>query len=957
MKQFMRSPYRTRSTSKSRAPVQSYISSHHVSSPTKALTFHEGDEESDEIEDAASPKRTNYHNQQTPKTPGQIEAHEDADVYMQDCCNTHDVRMPDGSIVYRRHSHGHSHRSIPRPSYSPVVVASDKPAKSSGLVWYVLLSLLMVSLLGPWALNQITHKPPSFIGQKGQEGAMMTQGEEREETGGGCIACLGRYERKCLTCSLLNFSFPADFDQIISHVLRTMRDDLQSHRFVDEPRLSSVTSSLSDRLSAERSAHVTSAVSAALKEVTTRLDEAMAEENKEDAATLAATRKEIIDIIQATTNQATSEWSATLIQRFSQEINHESSERQQSLKQLLGDLTALRESDLSSASSARSTLRADVLSEVHSLLALEQSEDLEVSAELERQIRALIQQQATDDAENLQVQIAKTRTEFEALLASRLEARLADFEKSLRQKVMDESAQTFAPISAVLNKASDADQLAEDLLLQKLKAHLNNLVSQIPVPREIDEAALEVRVVAKVDQTARVKALQDRIDSLSADVENAARVAKDAEQLARVRPTPVIQQPENTSAFMDELQAIVRDVEEIRRAPKPRDFSEQIAAIEEKITALKNKPEPVQIDHSAEIASLTAQISALENAPAPVDHSAQLAALEAQLIELQNAPAPVQIDHSDEIAALEAKIAELQATPAPIDYTEEIDQLKAKVLQLQSVPDHTAQLKAIEDKIFDLQSAPAPVDHSVDIASLRQQLLDLQSHPTITAEGQVDHSAAIADIRRQISAIQDEPKPEAPKDYTDEVEALQSQVESLRAELARVQAEEQAKIEELERKIIATTSHQSQSSEVSIDVNSIRREISLALERYSADRTQLVDYALRSSGGRILAHSASHQVRLEGNLLVGFIKKCFMSVRKADEVLNDNMSVGSCWPMAGQAGFVSIGLREQITPTSVSIQHIATTIAPDYTTTPKEFSIYVRNNNTQHTRMYCLVGS
>lgn len=188
LKARLRSPYGTRSTSKSRTTFSSSYASSSSSmsqaSPTKALTFIEGDDEDDTDGDVASPRRSNRRYASVPVTPGQIEAHDDADVYQQDCCDSHDVVRPDGTILYRRHAHGHSHvRSTSRPTYEATLrpeVAQSGPKRDNGLLWYILLSLLMVSLLGPWAVKQITDRPPSFIGEKGQNGAVMTQGRKQE---------------------------------------------------------------------------------------------------------------------------------------------------------------------------------------------------------------------------------------------------------------------------------------------------------------------------------------------------------------------------------------------------------------------------------------------------------------------------------------------------------------------------------------------------------------------------------------------------------------------------------------------------------------------------------------------------------------------------------------------------------------------------------------------------------
>lgn len=164
---FTRSPYVTRSTSKTRTSRSAYKSStqHPLSSPTKTLSFNEDEE--DRV----------LRGRHVPPTPGEIDAHDDADVYMQDCCDSHEVKRPDGSIIYRRHAHGTGHSHANKTTRT----ASDSATpRSSGLVWYVVLSMLLLSLLGPWALNQLTHRPPSFVAQKGQEGGVITQGQNRD---------------------------------------------------------------------------------------------------------------------------------------------------------------------------------------------------------------------------------------------------------------------------------------------------------------------------------------------------------------------------------------------------------------------------------------------------------------------------------------------------------------------------------------------------------------------------------------------------------------------------------------------------------------------------------------------------------------------------------------------------------------------------------------------------------
>jgi SUN domain-containing protein 1/2 len=109
-----------------------------------------------------------------------------------------------------------------------------------------------------------------------------------------------------------------------------------------------------------------------------------------------------------------------------------------------------------------------------------------------------------------------------------------------------------------------------------------------------------------------------------------------------------------------------------------------------------------------------------------------------------------------------------------------------------------------------------------------------------------------------------------------------------------------------------------------------------ALETFDADRTGLVDYAVKSAGGSIVAASPT----LVACNLWPFLCSLLIPAKKPDEMITQLMGVGNCWPMQGQHGQALIKLREPVYVTGVTLQHVSSAIAPDTTTTPKEFSIW-----------------
>ena len=114
---------------------------------------------------------------------------------------------------------------------------------------------------------------------------------------------------------------------------------------------------------------------------------------------------------------------------------------------------------------------------------------------------------------------------------------------------------------------------------------------------------------------------------------------------------------------------------------------------------------------------------------------------------------------------------------------------------------------------------------------------------------------------------------------------------------------------------------------------SVQRDISAALELYSADRTGLVDYALKSSGGSVVATSPPHYAHpinpTTSPWLSLFTRGPWLPSHPPDEMLTPTTSVGSCWPMQGSRGAVLIHLRERVRVTGLTLQHVSRGVVSD----------------------------
>jgi len=57
-------------------------------------------------------------------------------------------------------------------------------------------------------------------------------------------------------------------------------------------------------------------------------------------------------------------------------------------------------------------------------------------------------------------------------------------------------------------------------------------------------------------------------------------------------------------------------------------------------------------------------------------------------------------------------------------------------------------------------------------------------------------------------------------------------------------------------------------------------------------------------------------------------------------MLEPSIEVGQCWPMAGTNGTVVVELGRDLQITSIGVQHIPRSLAPDPTTAPKKLRFY-----------------
>ena len=305
----------------------------------------------------------------------------------------------------------------------------------------------------------------------------------------------------------------------------------------------------------------------------------------------------------------------------------------------------------------------------------------------------------------------------------------------------------------------------------------------------------------------------------------------------------------------------------------------------------------------------------------------------------------------------------LEAQAEQYATAEELQQVERRVMaviQQKADSAHGAEKLSADDKkqlIVEVMQA-ARAEWAAESAKikdeLRQSLLQEASKdekPSRDASGAIDAlKQQLAELEQRLTSGQSKEEETSRSTHQWVEERLQSALKSVQAG-GSTQPDVIKKLSELEAALEELTSANSQAAAApsssssrpssSASSSTSLSDITAALEQFAADRTNQVDYALASSGGRIVAHSPTHPAAtaqssasasfpasLVSPLLSLLTSRHLPSV-PADALLDADMSVGHCWPMAGRSGSVIIGLRERVLVSGISVQHPSVNVLPD----------------------------
>ncbi|EDO40082.1 predicted protein [Nematostella vectensis] len=123
----------------------------------------------------------------------------------------------------------------------------------------------------------------------------------------------------------------------------------------------------------------------------------------------------------------------------------------------------------------------------------------------------------------------------------------------------------------------------------------------------------------------------------------------------------------------------------------------------------------------------------------------------------------------------------------------------------------------------------------------------------------------------------------------------------------------------------------------------LRDNMEAALDKYSADKLGIPDYALESDGGAI--HFPHHSTTFNTGTERGWFGLSFWYDTVSPRVIiQPDNKPGQCWAFQGQQGYVVIKLSRAIIPTMFTLEHIPSSLSTNghgkIPTAPKDFSVW-----------------
>lgn len=119
-----------------------------------------------------------------------------------------------------------------------------------------------------------------------------------------------------------------------------------------------------------------------------------------------------------------------------------------------------------------------------------------------------------------------------------------------------------------------------------------------------------------------------------------------------------------------------------------------------------------------------------------------------------------------------------------------------------------------------------------------------------------------------------------------------------------------------------------------------RSVVEKEIEKHAADGLGRVDYALASSGARVVKHSQPYSFAKAESWFAAFRGRHGVH-GNAHKMLQPSFGEpGLCFALEGSSGFVQVKLRTAIIPQAVTLEHVSKSVAYDRSSAPKDGKVF-----------------
>ncbi|XP_041364601.1 SUN domain-containing protein 2-like isoform X2 [Gigantopelta aegis] len=129
----------------------------------------------------------------------------------------------------------------------------------------------------------------------------------------------------------------------------------------------------------------------------------------------------------------------------------------------------------------------------------------------------------------------------------------------------------------------------------------------------------------------------------------------------------------------------------------------------------------------------------------------------------------------------------------------------------------------------------------------------------------------------------------------------------------------------------------------------VRFIVDEAIQKFSADKTGMADYALESIGGSIISIRCSVTYYKKTALVSIFGIPLWYASNSPRTVIQPDVYPGQCWAFKGSRGYLVIQLATAVQPTGFTLEHISRLLSPagNVDSAPKDFSVIGLTNERE----------